>query len=236
MRRADGTYVSVGRHPDVGPPYDYACCVVGAVLTEGRLALGASRDDSFYYGSATVDVASGRQLDSAGVRYTTLNERGQTAGTEACCYSYRGRSLRTVGFTAPLPTGTIERYCDLPGRWTTLEPIDLDDQTNLLASFCDRPVLLPSSGATIWLDLLFGATSRVRMAPTGGLIVALDPDGALYAWRPGDRAPARVLGPDDAWRFDGLGAVSASGAIAAHGVHAPSGRRAALLVTPRAGR
>jgi hypothetical protein len=71
-----------------------------------------------------------------------------------------------------------------------------------------------------------------HLSRSGGVVASLDSAGAIWVWRVGSAAAARLRVDGDPWRFDSLGAVNASGQIAAQGVDRASGRRAALLLTP----
>ena len=58
--------------------------------------------------------------------------------------------------------------------------------------------------------------SRVRVSRAGGTIVGLDAaDSTLYLVRTADWRTSRVVAPG--WKFDRLGAVSATALIVAHG-------------------
>ena len=237
--RADGTVLTVGPLTATQPSWARGreiCCDLAADLTEGRRAVGTTFG-VFPSRSAVLDVATGRLVDSSDARLLTMNARGQAAGTltSELSYGLQGRELVAVGFTpSSRPPGPTARQCDpIAGRWTTFVPIDLDDDTNLLASWCDNPVYLPAAGVGTWLDRLLGQITAVRMSPRGGWVVALDSAGALHTWRPGVVGVARVRVAGDPWRFDSLGAVNAAGAIAAHGVERATGRGIALLLTPR---
>lgn len=214
------------------------CCSAGADLTESRLALGTTAYYTPYgYSSAVLDVVRGVRADSMVGVYTGLNDAGQAAGSVTSSGLYMTTSLVTRGFTAArLPEALVASVCDRVGRYYTLAPLDLDDSGNLLASYCGNPVWLPTGATTAsrWLDRMVGRSRAIHLSRQGQLIASLDSTGTIYLWRPSTDQTTRVRLVDDAWRIDSLGAVNASGVLAAYGIERATGRTAALLLTPSA--
>jgi hypothetical protein len=234
VRRSDGVELPVGLPGPGAWPYVNlpSCCSLAADLTEARQALGTTHDSFFAYRAAVLDVARGVIVDSAVSRLTTMNESGQAAGTLSNAPTlYISTWLDTRGFTSPPhPRGAVYSVCDLPGRYGYTTAIDLDDDANVLASWCGNPVLLPNGGEGVWVDRHVGR-GEVHLSKRGGLVASLDSAGAIHLWRLGTTTTSRARLLDTRWRVDRLAGVTSSGAIAAQGVDA-AGRRAALLLVP----
>lgn len=249
VRRADGTTFPVGPnryariYPGVNikPDTVTTCCDFGADLTESRLALGTSTlypetypDGASPYASSVLGVARGARVDSMTASFVRLNEAGQGVGSARTAGLYRTTYLVTRGFKpAALPDATPASDCDRVGRFSTLEPVDLDESANVLAKWCGNPVWLPPAGGTsLWLDRVVGRSTAVHLSRTGQIVVSLDTAGAIYLWHPATNRTTQVRIAGGAWRINSLAAVNASGQIAAHGVERATGRAAALLLTP----
>lgn len=231
--RADGTLLPIGPTS--------ACCTVAADLTETRLALGSlnvpyqGQAPNPPYATLVLDVARGVRVDSMTGSFVALNTAGQALGaqSDAVTGDYSNVTLIRRGFTsAPAPDGGIS--CDLYGRYTIVEPIDLDESADVLAAYCGTGfVWLPPAGGTgRWLYPVLGPSQAVHLSRTGGVVASLDPTGAIYLWRPATNRVTQVQVASGAWKIDALASVNASGQIAAHGVETATGRKAALLLTP----
>ncbi|AHG89932.1 hypothetical protein J421_2395 [Gemmatirosa kalamazoonensis] len=233
VRSADGAMTPVGASGTAG--FRSYCCSLAADLTDTRQALGASPAPDYAFRSATLDLRTGRQ-DTSDTRYVKLNDNGQAVGTTANSFDlYITVRLVAKGFVpGPLPSGPLLSVCDLPGRYTRTLPIDLDDDANVLVDYCGNPALLVPDGQSVWLDRYVGR-GQVRLSRQGGIVAALDSAGALHTWRFPGGPVSRLRLSDTRWRVDSLGAVNASGAVAARGIDA-SGKHAALLLTPVASR
>ncbi len=235
VRRSDGALLTVGplkyRQPPQAVTFD-ACCRVAADLSDDRKALGASAAYVLGARTAVLDVQTGAVVDSVDGHLGVLANGAQSAGYTVGGYANAGRSLWTRGFPSPgLPAGTPASICDRPGRYSTTVPVDIDGDANLLVSYCGSPAYLPRAGAPAWVDRYVGP-GTAHLSRDGGVVASLDSTGAIWVWRVGTAAAARLRVAGDPWRFDSLGAVNASGQIAAQGVDRASGRRAALLLTP----
>lgn len=230
--RADGTVLTFGGYG--------GCCLIAGDLTDTRRALAYTGTPvpEFNYPiapSATVlDVASAQRVDSARGNFVALNGAGQALGHTVSFNPAFSSNLVTRGFTLPpWPVGPMANVCPYQGSHVNvhIDPLGLDEVGNVLATECRNAALLSAAGS-VWLDRYFGRVpTAFRLSRQGGVVAALDTAaGALMVWRADTRRTARVA-VAGGWRITTLGAVNATGAIAAQGVDA-SGRRAALLLTP----
>ncbi|MBV9880998.1 MAG: hypothetical protein JO180_10910 [Gemmatirosa sp.] len=238
VRRADGATFRLGPlyRDEQGGYRRYLCCSVAADLGEDRRAIASganfiSPTTAGVYQSLVFDVAAGAAIDSSTSNLVLDGGPGRLVGQSIGGYSNLGRYLTTVGFTAPTISGLPRTVCDLPGRFSQTDPIDVATDGTLLVRWCGNPALLPPTGASVWLDRVFGATTAIRMARSGGWVAALDSAGTLMTWRPGDRGPT-VVRTTDGWRFDALGGINAGGAIAAHAVQPSTGRGTTVVLAP----
>jgi hypothetical protein len=236
VRRADGALLVVGPLRTEIPNNGLVdvCCTTAADLNERRQAVAAAPLTFLVpYRTAVLDVASGRIVDSARAVVAAVNDRGLMVGTAGLRSGYNSTSLEAVGFAPPpRPEGAARWRCDpRVGRFTHETALALDNAGNVLSDYCGN-LALRSTAGSVWLDRFLGRARVARLSRDGGLVVGLDSAGALTRWSLAARRPERLRVAGDPWHVDSLGAVNASGQIAAEGVDRASGRRAALLLTP----
>lgn len=241
VRRADGVFLradTLWYSPySGGDPrarrYPF-CCLAATDLTENRQALFNTGWQISPLATLRLDVATGAMIDTLPQLLFWRNEHGQMAGvTLSAGYGYPSFYFTGVG----LPTyGQIEGLrrstCDWLGRSTRTAPISLADDGTALVDGCGNIALQPGDGRPgAYVHRKLGTVTTARLSRDGRLVAGLTPHGALHLWTVATGEVRRLALPAG-WTVDRLHAVHGSGAVAAHGVQAGTGRPAALLLTP----
>ncbi|MBV9880999.1 MAG: hypothetical protein JO180_10915 [Gemmatirosa sp.] len=226
--RADGALL---RFPGTLDADTALCCRAPIDLSDSRVAFATWSGIS----AVLLDVPTGTARDLGEPRGATgvaLDDLGRTVG-----YAMTGMySSGAVSWTGDVRlTRPSLRLCpECLGHPDNQFPVALGDNGSVLSRMTGQQLVYgDATTPALSLDSYVGPTNVGVMDRAGANVVALIPgDSALYVFHVADRSMTRVAPTEPGWRFDALGAVNDRGQIAAHAVHAPSGRRRAVLLTP----